>query len=77
MHQNEFLAHQKARQVEIMNHHVTIQSSGALDVIDRRRRRIAADDGCKFHRADVAIANAFFQGGKIRIEAAVKTDHQV
>jgi hypothetical protein len=63
---HELLAHQEARHVEIVDHHVPEQPARPLDIGDRRRRGIAGGDGHKLHRADIARRDAGAQRGEIR-----------
>jgi hypothetical protein len=48
------LAEQPARHVEVVDGHVAEQPAGALDVGDRRWRRVAAHDEHRLDRADLA-----------------------
>ncbi len=59
-----------------MDHHVAKQAAGALDVGDRRRGRVARQDGDELDIAGSTFGQPLLQGGEIRIEAAVEADHQ-
>jgi hypothetical protein len=73
---DEILADEEAGHVEIVDHHVAEQPARAGDVADRRRRRIARDDGDELDVADLATANPLLQRREIRVEAPVEADHQ-
>jgi hypothetical protein len=76
MQADEFLAHQKARHVEIMDHHIPKQPARAFDIRDRRRGRIARGDDHQFHRANIAPPDARAQGGEIGVKPAVEPCHE-
>jgi hypothetical protein len=49
-----FLGQEEARQVEVVDHHVPEQAAGDPDVVQRRRRGVAAGDYHLFDPADLA-----------------------
>ena len=73
---DRLLAQQEPRHVQVVDHHVAKQSAGGRDIGRRRRRRIAADDGQQFQRADLAGVQPLLQRREMRIEAPVEPDHQ-
>jgi len=73
---HEFLAHEEAGQVEVVDRHVAEQAARALDVGRRRRGGVAADDGDDLEVADIAAADAPLEFGEVGVEAAVEADHQ-
>ena len=54
---HRLFAEQPTRHVEVVNHHVAKQSARATDVVDRRRRRVAAGDRERRERADRACSD--------------------
>src|ERR1700722_12456113 len=73
---HRLLAKDKARKIEVMDHHVAEQAAGPGDVGDRGRPGIARSDRDDFERADRALGDAFAERGEIWIEAAIEADHQ-
>ena len=73
---DRFLAHEPARHVEIVDHHVAEQPAGEAHIAERRRCRIAAGYAQEFEPADAAGAQLIGQPRKVRIEAAIEPDHQ-
>ena len=74
---DRLLAQQEARHVEIVDHHVAEQAAGARDVGDRRRPRIARQDGDDLRLAHFARRQALLQRREAGVEAAVEADHQL
>ena len=74
---DRLLAEQEARHVEIVDHHVAIETAGALDIAHRRRAGIARQDGDQLDAAGLAGRDAAVHIGEARIEAAVEADHQL
>ncbi len=71
-----FLAEQEARHVEIVDHHVAEQAAGARNIADRRRPRVARQNGDEFDIADLALRDPRLQGAEMQIETPVEADHQ-
>ena len=71
------LAEQEARHIEIVDHHVHQQPAGDLDVVDRRRRWVAADDRQRMRLADFAAHDRPFQARVIGVKAPIEADLQL
>ena len=59
-----------------MDGHIAEDTAGTLDIIDRRRARVATGNGYHLDLADRTVIDRRFNPDKIRVEAAIKTDHQ-
>ena len=73
---DRLLGEEEAGHVEVMDHHVAEEPARALDILDRRRTGIARDHADDLDRAGLAGAEAAFERGEVRVEAAVEADHQ-
>ena len=79
VHHHELLAHEEARHVEVVDHHVAEEAAGALHVGGGRRGGIAADDGgesrrCRCRRSRMRFSRAAKLGSKRRLKPIIRVD---
>src|SRR6185436_18858444 len=75
VHAVRFVAEYPAEHVEVMYQHILEDTSGDLDIADRRRTRIPAGYDQHFRIADFAGVEALLQGREGGIEAPLEDDH--
>ncbi len=73
---DRLLAKQKPRHVEIVNHHVPVESAGTFDKACMGRLRVARDDRHRLDVPNLASRHAASQCTEARIETTIESDHQ-
>src|SRR5690606_39662686 len=73
----DLAAHQEADHVEVVDHHVHEDAARHFDVLDGRRRGIAADDVDQMHVAQLTALDRLAHAGVGRVEAPVEAHEEL